>query len=93
MALFFFFFCFVSYSHPPDGSDRVRWLSSRSKIRSSISRTFFRRHKFERNRKGFLRLLLMLVLLLLKEAVAPDVVGIFGKSHFCFPIPGTFSEV
>lgn len=58
----------------PDGSERVLWL--RSKIMSSISpisRTFFRRHnRFERNRNGFLRPLLMLVLLLLND-VAPDV--------------------
>lgn len=87
----FLLLLFFYDSHPPEGSDRVRWLSSRSKIKSSISRTFFRRHKFERNRKGFLRLLLMLVLLLLNDAeVAPDVVGIFvtkitRKVHFCFP--------
>lgn len=58
----------------PDGSERVLWF--RSKIMSSISpisKTFFRlQSSDERKRKGFLRPLLMLVLLLLNE-VDPDV--------------------
>lgn len=58
----------------PDGSERVLWF--RSKIMSSISpisKTFFRLQRSdERNRKGFLLPLLMLVLLLLNE-VDPDV--------------------
>ena len=58
----------------PDGSDLVLWfLSNIMSSISPISNTFFLLHRFERNIKGFL-LLLMLVLDLLKEvAVAPDV--------------------
>lgn len=59
--------------HSPDGSERVLWF--RSKIMSSSSRTFFRRHRrLERKRNGFRRPLLILVLLLLNDVgVAPEV--------------------